>query len=64
MTSVLRLNGIDHWVRDVTTDGSSEGIDYDVVVVHCRVAYLRFKRSVPVRVGIVPKCLWCYARQS
>ena len=69
-TSIIRLDGIDHWVRDIKTDGTSDGVDYDLVYVYCRIPGLRFKRPVftldnrhytPVRVGIVPKCLACYA---
>lgn len=69
-TSILRLDGIDHWVRDIKSDGSADGVDYDIVYVYCRNFGLRFKRPVftldnrtytPVRVGITPMCLACYA---
>lgn len=66
MTAIIRINGIDHWVRTVVTDGSSEGVDYDVVYVYCQIEGMRFARRrdkatcAPLRQGIVPKCLGCY----
>lgn len=71
-TNVIRVDGIDHWVRDIVPDGSSEGVDYDIVYVFCRIRDLRFKRPVlvldgkvyaPVKVDAVPQCLVCMVNQ-
>jgi hypothetical protein len=69
MTFVLKLEGINHWVVNTRADGSSEGIDYDVVRMFCGLS-MRFRRPgildgkvyAPIVEGI-PECLRCVVQQ-